>query len=88
MLDVEKTPNKPNYPAAPEFPLILEDCKFKGLEFTMSKEEGVDISNILNGIIMSKVMEMTLYVNCLCVMKGWAQKSIGLEEQTMIKEAI
>lgn len=23
MLDITKTPNKPNYPAAPEFPLIL-----------------------------------------------------------------
>jgi tRNA U38,U39,U40 pseudouridine synthase TruA len=68
LLDVAKTTNKPNYPAAPEFPLILEDCKFKDLEFQITKEEGVNMCNTLNTIIMTRVMEMTLYVNCLTVM--------------------
>lgn len=88
MLDTTKTPNKPNYPAAPEYPLILEDCKFKDLDFQMTKQEGVNICNTLNGIIMSKIMEMTLYVNCLSVMKGWGLKSIGLSEDDLIKSAI
>ena len=88
MLDIQRTPNKPNYPAAPEFPLILDDCKFKDLEFEIGKEEGVGICNTLNGVIMTRVMEMTLYVNCLEVMKGWGLKSIGLSEEELVREAI
>lgn len=34
--------------------------------------------NTLNTVIMTRVMEMTLYVNCLTVMQGWAKNSIGL----------
>lgn len=28
LLDLTKFPKKPNYPMAPEYPLILEDCEY------------------------------------------------------------
>jgi hypothetical protein len=37
LLDVDKVPGKPGYPYAPEFPLLLFDCKFEGLPFYRSK---------------------------------------------------
>ena len=37
MLDIQKTPSKPNYPAASEFPLLLEDCEFQDLTFEMEQ---------------------------------------------------
>lgn len=33
LLDLSKFPSKPNYPMAPEYPLILEDCEYPDLSF-------------------------------------------------------
>ncbi|KAK9748699.1 hypothetical protein RND81_02G074300 [Saponaria officinalis] len=34
LLDIEKTPKKPQYIMAPEMPLVLHSCEFKGLAFS------------------------------------------------------
>ena len=33
LLDLEKYPKKPNYPMAPDYALILEDCEYDKVEF-------------------------------------------------------
>ncbi|PWA96041.1 pseudouridine synthase family protein [Artemisia annua] len=38
LLDVDKTPRKPQYKMAPEIPLVLQSCEFKGLKFTCSSD--------------------------------------------------
>jgi tRNA pseudouridine38/39 synthase len=35
LLDPVRFPRKPNYPISPEYPLILEDCRYKEVEFTI-----------------------------------------------------
>jgi len=35
MLDVLKTPNKPQYDPADAFPLVLYDCFFENVSFTL-----------------------------------------------------
>ncbi|KAK9053762.1 hypothetical protein SSX86_024836 [Deinandra increscens subsp. villosa] len=36
LLDVDKTPRKPQYKMAPEIPLVLQSCEFEGLNFKCS----------------------------------------------------
>lgn len=36
LLDVERTPRKPQYKMAPEIPLVLQSCEFEGLRFICS----------------------------------------------------
>ncbi|KAG5544706.1 hypothetical protein RHGRI_017227 [Rhododendron griersonianum] len=36
LLDVDRTPRKPQYRIAPEIPLVLQSCKFEGLRFMCS----------------------------------------------------
>eukprot|EP00002_Diphylleia_rotans_P017375 TRINITY_DN3372_c0_g1_i2.p1 TRINITY_DN3372_c0_g1~~TRINITY_DN3372_c0_g1_i2.p1 ORF type:complete len:447 (-),score=103.21 TRINITY_DN3372_c0_g1_i2:41-1381(-) len=38
LLDLERYPRKPQYPIAPELPLILYDCGYEGLEFNHSPD--------------------------------------------------
>ncbi|XP_024972274.1 tRNA pseudouridine(38/39) synthase [Cynara cardunculus var. scolymus] len=38
LLDVEKTPRKPQYKMAPEIPLVLQSCEFEGLKFICSSD--------------------------------------------------
>ncbi|WMV27153.1 hypothetical protein MTR67_020538 [Solanum verrucosum] len=36
LLDIERTPRKPQFPMAPEIPLVLQSCEFEGLKFICS----------------------------------------------------
>lgn len=38
LLDIEKTPRRPQYGTASEFPLVLYDCKFEKLKWSVSEE--------------------------------------------------
>ncbi|KAH6834713.1 MA3 domain-containing protein [Perilla frutescens var. hirtella] len=38
LLDVERTPRKPQYKMAPEIPLVLHSCEFDGLKFKCSSD--------------------------------------------------
>ncbi|KAI3820029.1 hypothetical protein L1987_13885 [Smallanthus sonchifolius] len=38
LLDVDKTPRKPQYKMAPEIPLVLYSCEFEGLNFNCSSD--------------------------------------------------
>ncbi|XP_051126606.1 uncharacterized protein LOC127248357 isoform X2 [Andrographis paniculata] len=38
LLDVDKTPRKPQYTMAPETPLVLHSCEFEGLKFMCSSD--------------------------------------------------
>ncbi|KAK1436396.1 hypothetical protein QVD17_02175 [Tagetes erecta] len=38
LLDVDKTPRKPQYKMAPEIPLVLRSCEFEGLNFKCSSD--------------------------------------------------
>ncbi|EEF35272.1 pseudouridylate synthase, putative [Ricinus communis] len=40
LLDTVRTPRKPQYPMAPEIPLVLHSCDFEGLQFTCSTDAG------------------------------------------------
>ncbi|KAJ9146055.1 hypothetical protein P3X46_028370 [Hevea brasiliensis] len=38
LLDIDRTPRKPQYPMASEIPLVLHSCEFEGLKFTCSTD--------------------------------------------------
>ncbi|XP_059279920.1 uncharacterized protein LOC132033827 isoform X1 [Lycium ferocissimum] len=38
LLDIERTPRKPQFPMAPEIPLVLQSCEFEGLKFICSSD--------------------------------------------------
>ncbi|XAR48623.1 tRNA pseudouridine(38/39) synthase [Bertholletia excelsa] len=40
LLDVGRTPRKPQFVMAPEIPLVLQSCEFEGLRFMCSSEAG------------------------------------------------
>ncbi|TYI39099.1 hypothetical protein ES332_A02G075700v1 [Gossypium tomentosum] len=40
LLDIEKTPRKPQYAMAPETPLILQSCEFEDVKFICSSDSG------------------------------------------------
>ncbi|XP_021596339.1 tRNA pseudouridine(38/39) synthase isoform X2 [Manihot esculenta] len=40
LLDIDRTTRKPQYPMAPEIPLVLHSCEFGGLKFTCSADAG------------------------------------------------
>ncbi|KAK8548928.1 hypothetical protein V6N12_061829 [Hibiscus sabdariffa] len=40
LLDIEKTPRKPQYAMAPEIPLILQSCEFEDVKFICSSDSG------------------------------------------------
>ncbi|KDP27512.1 hypothetical protein JCGZ_20152 [Jatropha curcas] len=40
LLDADRTPRKPQYPMAPEIPLVLHSCEFEDLRFTCSTDAG------------------------------------------------
>ncbi|POO00302.1 Pseudouridine synthase [Trema orientale] len=40
LLDIERSPRKPQYNMAPEIPLVLQSCEFENLKFTCSSDAG------------------------------------------------
>ncbi|GMJ12364.1 hypothetical protein like AT1G34150 [Hibiscus trionum] len=40
LLDIEKTPRKPQYAMAPEIPLVLQSCEFEHVKFICSSDSG------------------------------------------------
>ncbi|XP_039023191.1 tRNA pseudouridine(38/39) synthase-like isoform X1 [Hibiscus syriacus] len=40
LLDIEKTPRKPQYAMAPEIPLVLQSCEFEDVKFICSSDSG------------------------------------------------
>ncbi|KAL3845860.1 hypothetical protein ACJIZ3_003263 [Penstemon smallii] len=43
LLDIDRTPRKPQYKMAPEIPLVLRSCEFEGLEFMCSSDARQDL---------------------------------------------
>nr|KAJ0225625.1 hypothetical protein LSAT_V11C100002580 [Lactuca sativa] len=50
LLDVKKTPRKPQYKMAPEIPLVLRSCKFEGLNFMCSSGTTFLVSKRVNDL--------------------------------------
>ncbi|XP_039071363.1 tRNA pseudouridine(38/39) synthase-like isoform X1 [Hibiscus syriacus] len=40
LLDIEKTPRKPQYAMSPEIPLVLQSCEFEDVKFICSSDSG------------------------------------------------
>jgi hypothetical protein len=78
LFDLNKCPHKPNYTPAVEYPLILEDCRYDNISFDVHKNDAVSFYNTFNDIVMREVIELTLYVNCMHVMKIWLHESKGI----------
>ncbi|KAF9603976.1 hypothetical protein IFM89_039330 [Coptis chinensis] len=51
LLDINKTPRKPQYVMAPELPLILQSCEFEGLKFNCSPDAGQSLHEHLKNEI-------------------------------------
>jgi tRNA pseudouridine38/39 synthase len=45
LLDLDKYPRKPNYPMAPDYALILEDCLYEKVNFSPDPEVIVSFYN-------------------------------------------
>lgn len=68
LLDIQKTPRKPQYVMAPECPLVLQSCEFQGLSFNCSPSSArflhLHVKNMmtehLNAVAMLKQLEVQL----------------------------
>lgn len=61
-----------------EYPLILEDCRYANVKFDVHKADAVSFYNTFNQIVMREVVELTLYVNCMHLMRVWLENSKGI----------
>lgn len=62
LLDVEANPRKPQYSMASEFPLVLYDCQFEGLDWQYSTEELVSVTKQLQKLwVQMRVKSDILY---------------------------
>lgn len=53
LLDIERTPKKPQYTMATEMPLVLHSCEFEGLQFFTS--EGKSPLDILSDSVSNSI---------------------------------
>jgi hypothetical protein len=60
LLDVRKTPRKPNYPMAPEFPLVLQKCVFPDFEFRGVERLCVGVYLDFYQIVAQKMVELAV----------------------------
>lgn len=67
LLDIKKTPKKPQYTMAPEIPLVLQSCDFEELNFTCSSGNNFTLNSFFETmvIILFLMMFVALYYRCL-----------------------
>lgn len=65
LLDVARNPLKPNYPMAPDYPLILEDCQYEHLRFRPAPQTIYNFYNTFNSMAQKHSIEKVLIVNCM-----------------------
>lgn len=69
-LDTNRTQRKPQYIIAPELPLILEACEFKGLNFVCSQDAGQALHNHLKNEFQTCILQAAIFheaLSCLSV---------------------
>ncbi|KAF8377220.1 hypothetical protein HHK36_030594 [Tetracentron sinense] len=73
LLDTNGTPRKPQYPMAPELPLILQSCEFEGLNFICSPDAGRALHNHLKNEFEGYKLQAAIFqealLSCLSVAK-------------------
>ena len=86
LLDTGLFPRKPNYPISPEYPLILENCKYEQHEFEVKKEDVLEFYNCFVEVMMRRMIDLNLYVSCMANVQSTILKDlkIGKEELTKL----
>ncbi|KAL2471690.1 Pseudouridine synthase family protein [Abeliophyllum distichum] len=70
LLDIERTPRKPQYKMAPEIPLVLQSCEFEGLKFSCSSEARQALQAHLEKECRSYKLQAAIFheaLQCLCI---------------------
>ncbi|KAG9451230.1 hypothetical protein H6P81_011195 [Aristolochia fimbriata] len=65
LLDIKRTPRKPQYPMAPELPLILQSCEFEGLKFVCSSEARQSLHEHLKNEFQTYMLQATIFLEAL-----------------------
>lgn len=72
LLDIKKTPKKPQYTMAPEIPLVLQSCDFEELNFTCSSG---------NNFTLNSFFEKMVIVLFLNITDAWQTLRLHLEDE-------
>ncbi|XXG61337.1 hypothetical protein AAC387_Pa04g3023 [Persea americana] len=65
LLDINRTPRKPQYVMAAELPLILESCEFNGLHFVSSSDAGRALHDHLKNEFQTFMLQATFFQEAL-----------------------
>ncbi|GAB4845206.1 hypothetical protein Ancab_038617 [Ancistrocladus abbreviatus] len=65
LLDVERTPRKPQYAMAPEIPLVLQSCEFDSLQFSTSPDAWRDLHMHLETECQSYILQAAIFREAL-----------------------
>ncbi|PPD72585.1 hypothetical protein GOBAR_DD30514 [Gossypium barbadense] len=73
LLDIEKTPRKPQYAMAPETPLILQSCEFEDVKFICSSDSGqalrIHLENEGRAYLLQSAIFQEAALSCLPLAK-------------------
>ncbi|KAK6116101.1 hypothetical protein DH2020_008370 [Rehmannia glutinosa] len=85
LLDIERTPRKPQYTMAPEIPLVLRSCEFEGLKFKCSSDARQALRTHLEKECRSYKLQAAIYHEA--VLKLLIAENIQLNSGRKKKEA-
>ena len=87
MLDPTIFPRKPNYPISPEYPLILENCKYEKHEFSVTKEDVGSFYNSFTDILRRRTVDLHLYINCILDVQDSIKQNVKIDTKELISLA-
>ncbi|KAL2489325.1 Pseudouridine synthase family protein [Forsythia ovata] len=89
LVDIERTPRKPQYKMAPEIPLVLQSCEFEGLKFSCSSEARQALQAHLEKECRSYKLHAAIFheaLQCLCIKtdESWPNRITKKKESSHI----
>ncbi|KAI3459978.1 hypothetical protein Pfo_016641 [Paulownia fortunei] len=87
LLDVERTPRKPQYKMAPEIPLVLQSCEFGGLKFKCSSDARQALRTHLEKECRSYKLRAAIFHEALLSSSCAFYENIQLNSKTTKKES-
>ncbi|KAJ0024792.1 hypothetical protein Pint_07845 [Pistacia integerrima] len=87
LLDIERTPRKPQYIMAPEVPLVLRSCEFESLKFTCSLDAAQALHMHLQNECQMYQLQAAIYHEALLSCLPLENDQGLLENRTVKKKA-
>ncbi|KAL3619776.1 hypothetical protein CASFOL_034688 [Castilleja foliolosa] len=87
LLDIDRTPRKPQYTMAPEIPLVLRSCEFEGLKFKCSSDAMQALHTHLEKECRSYKLQAAIFHEAVLSSSCALYEKIQLNNRTKKKES-